>query len=170
MDSMSDMVLEHYSHNPVSLYDVDQSGKPSGYAKPCGFWVSVKGEYDWRWWCEGEYFGDIGSASMRQFSLAENHNVLLIVTSLELQVFDERYGRDDRIGSSQLTHRRIDWPRVAEQYDGIIIAPYQWEHRLDGRISDWYYGWDCASGCIWRPTAALAYLAEVTPDDERPAR
>ena len=30
--------------------------------------------------------------------------------------------------------------------DGIIIAPYQWYCRM---TVDWYYTWDCASGCIW---------------------
>ena len=47
----------------------------------------------------------------------------------------------------------IDWPKVAERYDGIIIAPYQWSRRLDGPM--WYYGWDCASGCVWRARAVL---------------
>lgn len=33
----------------------------------------------------------------------------------------------------------IDWPQVAQHYDGIIIAPYCWEMRLD-REAGWYYG------------------------------
>jgi len=44
----------------------------------------------------------------------------------------------------------INWPAVAEKYDGIIIAPYIWQRRLsDNPDHFWYYGWDCASGCIW---------------------
>jgi hypothetical protein len=40
----------------------------------------------------------------------------------------------------------IDWPRVARDYDGIEICPYQSKFRMS---SDWYYPWDVASGCIW---------------------
>jgi len=35
---------------------------------------------------------------------------------------------------------------VSKEYDGIEIAPYQWDARLS---LIWYYGWDVASGCIW---------------------
>lgn len=31
-------------------------------------------------------------------------------------------------------------------------APYQWRRRNERGFS-WYYGWDCASGCIWRASA-----------------
>ena len=56
---------------------------------------------------------------------------------------------------------RINWQPLTEQYAGIIISPYQWKRRLDGRASDWYYGWDCASACIWdlsavRPSASVS--------------
>jgi hypothetical protein len=41
----------------------------------------------------------------------------------------------------------IDWERVARDYSGIEIAPYISEARMKHM---WYYGWDLASGCIWR--------------------
>lgn len=28
------------------------------------------------------------------------------------------------------------------------ITPYCWPARMDPDLI-WYYGWDCASGCIW---------------------
>ena len=43
----------------------------------------------------------------------------------------------------------INWRKVAKAFDGIIIPEYIYSRRLDGNASDWYYGWDCASGCIW---------------------
>ena len=43
-----------------------------------------------------------------------------------------------------------DWKLIAQEFDGIEIAPYQWEIRMDYNFF-WYYGWDCASGCLWRP-------------------
>lgn len=48
------------------------------------------------------------------------------------------------------THRDtayfMDWPTIAEKFAGIEIAPYLYQRRLEAL---WYYGWDCASGCIW---------------------
>lgn len=52
----------------------------------------------------------------------------------------------------------LDWAAIGKLYDGIIIAPYLWERRLNGGAM-WYYGWDCASGCIWNPRA----ISEVNP-------
>jgi hypothetical protein len=52
----------------------------------------------------------------------------------------------------------IEWRKVAERFDGIIIAPYIWQRRLDLE-SSWYYSWDCASGCIWNASA----VREIVP-------
>ena len=49
-----------------------------------------------------------------------------------------------------------NWDDVVRQYDGLIIAPYQWAKRCD---YSWYYGWDCASGVIWN----LRAVASVKP-------
>jgi hypothetical protein len=56
----------------------------------------------------------------------------------------------------------IDWLRVAQKSAGIIIAPYIWERRLH---LPWYYGWDCASGCVWDAAAVLSVkrLKSVRP-------
>ena len=50
----------------------------------------------------------------------------------------------------------IRWQDVALDYQGILIAPYQWSLRLDKDFR-WYYMWDCASGCIW-DLSAIASL------------
>ena len=55
--------------------------------------------------------------------------------------------------------RYIDWPAVATDYPGLIIAPYQWSCRMS-EFTRWYYGWDCASGCIWNADA----IARVTEE------
>jgi hypothetical protein len=55
----------------------------------------------------------------------------------------------------------IDWQRVAEQHQGIIITPYQWECRYS---IDWYYIWDCASGCIWDPDAIESIAPQTGRD------
>jgi len=49
--------------------------------------------------------------------------------------------------------KTVSWEQVAKDgYQGVEITPYQWELRLDSRVN-WYYSWDCASGCAWDPQA-----------------
>jgi hypothetical protein len=56
----------------------------------------------------------------------------------------------------------INWPKVAQDYSGIEICPYQWKFRLNYM---WYYGWDVASGCIWNQNAlnSTNVIAEFNP-------
>lgn len=147
------LALEHYSAVPLTeIHSVEQSDENDWRGKPRGLWVSVPGEDDWASWCEVESFG-IGRAR-NVLSLTDAHNVLIISGANQLSAFDKEYGEWGKIFPSMSYDKRwIDWRKVAQRYDGIIIAPYQWRHRLDTQVSDWYYGWDCASGCIWNNTA-----------------
>jgi len=67
-------------------------------------------------------------------------NIPLIDTLEKMDTFNKQY--------SENTNRCMDilWGDLKQKYDGLIIAPYQWERRLDLM---WYYSWDCASGVIW---------------------
>ena len=63
--------------------------------------------------------------------------------------------------------RCINWRAVAGDYAGLIITPYQWSRRLEPY--SWYYGWDCASGCIWDPSAITDIkLIEIDHEVARP--
>lgn len=42
----------------------------------------------------------------------------------------------------------INWEQVARAHAGVEIAPYCWSRRLSPH-TQWYYGWDVASGCLW---------------------
>lgn len=46
----------------------------------------------------------------------------------------------------------ISWPRMAKRFSGVEISPVQYELRDTGTIG-WYFGWDVASGCIWKKDA-----------------
>lgn len=72
------------------------------------------------------------------------NSVLLISNEEDLLKFHNKFKTNDIIIS-------IDWPTVAKLYAGIEISPYQYNYRLKSGFI-WYYGWDVASGCIWRPT------------------
>lgn len=65
---------------------------------------------------------------------------------------EENGGKKFQILRKPFQYYTIDWFQVVRNFPGIIIAPYLWERRNSNRSnwdSCWYYGWDCASGCIW---------------------
>ena len=148
------MRLLHYSDQPLlSVHSVEQVGGMAERGnKPNGLWVSVEGEDDWKSWCESEDFSTNSMNAVTEVVLAENSNVLVIETSAALLAFHDEF----RALSDPPRFSSIRWPDVAAMYDGIIIAPYRWDHRLDGVASNWYYSWDCASGCLWNARAIYA--------------
>lgn len=152
--------LLHYTAKPLGeLLSFAQAETWSCYAKPQGLWVSVEGEDDWRSWCEAENFGNPAEQLCYDVELTATANVLRISTATGLLRFANKYGMDPYLGRmagrTMMFGRGIDWQEVAAQHDGIIIAPYQWKLRLDDRVN-WYYGWDCASGCVWNAHAIRA--------------
>lgn len=152
--------LSHYSRKPIeALRDGDVSTERGAY-KPTGFWLSVDGDQDWREWCQGESFGCGENLLHYRAHLAPGANILVLSKPHEVHLFTERYGHAQRYLQGRLA---IDWPAVARKHDGLIIAPYQWDCRLDNRCH-WYYGWDCASGVIWkaRAIASIELLGETT--------
>jgi hypothetical protein len=120
--------------------------------KPRGLWVSVEGNDDWPSWCVGENFALDSLSHVHEITLAENASILRLSTASEIAELTSDYACPlPGMPPHHYTRAYVmDWPRLAGQYDGLIIAPYMWSCRLDYL---WYYGWDCASGCIWNPRA-----------------
>lgn len=149
--------LYHYSLEPFEFdRTVEYPPDTHGYAKPVGFWVSVG--RDWERWCRDEEFRLAHLEHVQQVTLVKKPNVLWIGSAPDLVSFTDRYAYDpewviewrkkDRANRDMFKGHYIDWAAVGESYNGLIIAPYLWSMRLyDGVF--WYYGWDCASGCIW---------------------
>jgi len=140
---------------------------PHGHGKPVGFWISPHGEDDWAQWCLSES----SLAPWRyRVTLDPGANILWISTGEQLDIFHHTYAVQtdfERYMEAQYPAERyglgddylfrqwpIDWAKVAADYEGLIIVPYLWNHRLRG--PSWYYGWDCASGCIWSTAAIVA--------------
>jgi len=134
------MNLSHFTaeHSLVPRSEV-QTGRRGD--KPVGLWVSVDGPDDWQEWCRSEGWGDVDSKLRFRVTLADDANVLRIDSTSSLLDFAAEF--QDPGGRAW----RVNWSAVAERWQGIIIAPYQWSCRLGE--PDWYYTWDCASGCIW---------------------
>jgi hypothetical protein len=165
------MKLSHYSKKPITmdmLFDVKEQ-KTHDCIKPTGLWLSCDGPQDWASWCAAEQF-NLGSYLIKQrvelrpdvtvdaHDKARIHgSILLLSAPRDLDVFMARFGKAMYEGGRR---EWIDWPEVALHYDGLIINPYIYARRMQ---MIWYYGWDCASGCIWRPNRTIKSIGEAEP-------
>lgn len=134
----------HMSQSPLGDFEeVPVSEQKTSASKPKGFWYDCDNE--WSNWVEFEmpdWKGDY------IYSVKLDHSKMKVIRSFdELKAFTSEYG----------SKGMINWQAVASRYSGIEICPYIWEARL---LYDWYYGWDVASGCIWRRDAIVAIEAE----------
>lgn len=125
---------EGFTFDPSRIYE--QRDRAS--FKPNGLWLSV--DDDWRRWCtDEEWGGDWFEHPEVHFQIATDR-CLWLKTPEDFVPFTNEYADSEGY--------YITWNRVAEVYAGIIIAPYQWTHRLSLTVN-WYYPWDCASACVW---------------------
>jgi hypothetical protein len=121
----------------------------SYYGKPEGVWITNEEEDNWEAWCLSERFA-LESLTHKHEVKLDEREILFLKCAGEIDNFTDIFGLESR----GVRHPAIDWPTVASIYTGLIIAPYIWQRRLNDRTS-WYYGWDCASGCIWDERAIL---------------
>lgn len=171
-----DLTLRHYARNENFRYDSNRyySQKDSRGDKPRGLWVSVLGEDDWYSWCRDEDFCVDSLDNEYEVTLTSDASILLLTTADAVRRFTSEYSympewMRDEGGSDRYGSWFIDWERVAQLYAGIVIAPYQWDLRYDNAMS-WYYGWDCASGCIWDLSAVAKVGAVVDAGGGRTAQ
>ncbi len=135
------MIYTKWNKSPIKLNrkrTYVQEAQPC--YKPQGLWFEVDG--DWQRWCKAEDWGKEWFV-IEHFLEFDPARVLHLESAFTIDLFHERYAIPCGTLRLGLT---IDWPRVADEYAGIVIAPYCWERRMEYM---WYYGWDCASGCIW---------------------
>lgn len=142
------MRLVHYSANPdlslSVLYNVRQKAvNEQGYKlyKPLGLWLSDDDDYGWKEWCEAEGYR-LDKLKFAYLVELNFKNILHIKSATELRNFHKKYLE------SNFAYDFLGWQKVAQDYKGIIISPYQWDMRLDNEV-EWYYGWDVACACIW---------------------
>ena len=132
--------------------------------KPGGFWYEVDG--DWRRWCESEMADWIEGAQLYKVEIGSDVRLLRIATLEEFDAFHREYVIVEPYPGARTLYP--DWKRVATRFDGIEIAPYQWDRRMDFGTF-WYYGWDCASGVLWEPRNTTVELVgpvvRATPED-----
>lgn len=147
------MTLVHFAETPYAQMfawpSVRQEPTPS--FKPRGLWLSDEDDFGWRAWCEAEAFRLEALRFATRFTLRPNHQVRILRSRGDILRFTDDYGAPPPWPIESWTLRQgfyIDWALVAQDYQGLLITPYQWSMRLDQRCF-WYYAWDCASGCVW---------------------
>ena len=138
------MRLKHYARVPEVNLDrsIDYSTHYPRFDKPNGLWVSVEGPDDWKNWCQQEDYCTEWLDNEHEVVLTETANILYLETLEAVLTLQGKFKAPDKYGGGP------DWEVIRGLYDGIIIAPYQWEARLAAETT-WYSSWDCASGCIW---------------------
>ena len=131
----------HYSKDPA-IY-LPNHAQPINSLKPRGLWFSVEGKnsFGWKKWCEAEKFELENLHYEVEIVFHDNANILFIKTEEGILDFDKKFGI-----LIHPAYQSCDWVAVAQKYSGLVIAPYQWGSRFNLL---WYYGWDCASGCVW---------------------
>ena len=156
----------HWATKPVKLRKMSYA--QSGHPKPNGLWFDV--DEDWKRWCEATQFSletfryrhmvTIVDASRilflrkakdidvftRTYSRNLSGNIRLMQSADDNEAFSREYGRDLFADIQRQFSNYIMWGEVAGKYSGIVIAPYS---RSRSAAYLWYYGWNCASGCVW---------------------
>ena len=150
------MKLQHFSKDIITITEVHatpQKTEAVPYQKPHGLWVSDEDdEMSWTEWVTGEELNWNEGKFIHDVELADDANVLYLSTDAELREFSRKWSVDYHGMNA------IPWNLIAREWHGVLITPYIWSCRLDME-TDWYYGWDCASGCIWDPRA----IKSITP-------
>jgi hypothetical protein len=151
------MTLAHYSAEPFVLDRARLYPQTHGGFKPLGLWLSVEddAEESWPAWCAANDFYLDALAHRTEIVLRADAPIRRITTDAELWRFNAEFAAPRSINPLAM----IDWPRVQAHYGGLLIAPYLWTARLDLL---WYYGWDCASACLWDLTCIDAVFTPAT--------
>ena len=122
----------------------DTSGVLKDNFKPVGLWYACGDE--WVDWLESEMQNWLADVKYVYEVVPNLPRILELDTENDVRAFGDQYGVPGYRGAVDV----IDWKSVGRLCDGIEICPYQWSLRME-RETGWYYPWDVASGCIWRP-------------------
>lgn len=111
------MTWYHYSSNSLNekLYNVNKQKNMNG--KPCGFWLSYNNE--WLEWCKSQEFYTYNPDNYYRYEYSLDKLNLYKISSIEeLRAFQDKYAGQDKYTA------KIDWAKVATEYDGIIFLNY----------------------------------------------
>jgi len=82
----------------------------------------------------------------REFGRNLSSRIRFLQSAEEIDKFTPQSGIDLSGEIQKQFSNYIMWGEVAEKHSGIIVNPYS---RARSRAYLWYYGWNCAGGCVW---------------------
>ena len=129
--------------------------------KPVGLWYGCGDS--WIEWLRGDMPQWL-EESTYLYEIKLGSDVLQISNDEEFQKLE-----DDFLVFAPHGQKAMDWGLIQNNgHSGIEICPYNQGRRWK---SDWYYGWDVGSGCIWdsRGIVEVTLLAQK-PEEEIEAR
>lgn len=137
----------HLSPKPLEkVRSVKQLNK---HFKPSGLWYGI--DDAWIDWVSSEMPNWLHELKY-EVELSPSASLLVLSSAREIIDFTRKF-HDEAL-------RQIDWSRVAKEYDGIEINPYEkWgvlndgDNELGWSLMMWYSAWDCSSGCVWNSKA-----------------
>lgn len=168
----------HITHDGNLSLDsfIDEQEQPIE-KKPKGLWYGI--DDDWLQWCYsnqsdwiGPYFYEIVLDESRllsinnleafdQFEKAHVGKPEWMVALQQMAILgddplEKEWGGyklsllNEYSDSGIMGKSFINYGKVALSYGAMEVTPYLHKRRLS---SMWYYGWDCASGCVWEKKA-----------------
>jgi hypothetical protein len=138
------MILSHFSYEPLK-FDSSRTYETLKISfKPNGFWLSDETQYGWKEWCENACYGSTEYKTDFQVDLK---NILVLDTDEKILEFSKTHLiKNEERSVFVFDDDFIDWEKVINKYDGILISPYS---KILGYKLCWYNSWDCASICVW---------------------
>lgn len=139
MLKLTHYTFEKFVFNPRQEYRQSKSA-----LKPDGLWLSHdKCGAGWLDWCMTNAFMEHRLNYETEIHIEEtDKDIAFINDDKSMWAFQYKY--------SAYIHSLlgIDFKRVASDYKALVIIPYLYKFRLHSDFL-WYYGWDCASACVW---------------------
>ncbi len=162
----------HYSATAIPVLK-DRLEQPIKAHKPNGLWLSEGTA--WKEWCAEQGFSTCDMRTCKTYGACINEvNLYVIDTFEKLWEFSNEYYVPPAY-TGWIDWHGINWARVAQKYDGIVIRNYKplWNQCFYAwQDGGWYYNptqvrekttWfrtldiDCA--CIWRTKAVTTWIS-----------
>jgi hypothetical protein len=137
--------------------NVRQKRPRSSMQKPNGLWYGCGDS--WIEWLRGDMPEWLEEATYL-YEIKLGSDVLQISNDEEFEDLEAEFKVNAQFGQQV-----IGWELIQNAgYSGIEICPYNHGRRMG---SDWYYGWDVGSGCIWdsKGITEITLLAEKSEEE-----
>lgn len=138
------MILSHFSDENFRFNTRKKYPTPPKFEhKPKGLWLSDETELGWSKWTSDQNFRTNTMAERTTFDCNLDNWAVLNDREM-IDIFTKRFTARHEFGEMHLDF--MNWAEIMDRFSGILITPYCWGSRTK---HSWYYGWDCASGCVW---------------------